>query len=137
ENYDGVFERMQLSVTEFQALLEDLAVYDPPANDPTQGPLTNMAFELNYFFVFGVLDNLRPLIGATPAGIVPLFSIPGDFLGGEVAGGFEGALPGVDRLDNLVNVLNEQTFVRAATGPFQTAFFQLAESLEDAQAAYE
>ncbi|MEV3903326.1 hypothetical protein AB0K11_13460 [Mycobacterium sp. NPDC050551] len=137
ENYDGLFERMQLSFTEFQTLLADLQVYDPPADDPTQGQFTNMAFELNSFFVFGVLDNLRPLIGGTPAGIVPLFSIPGDFLGGEVAGGFEGALPGFDRLDNLINVLNEQTLVRAAVGPFQTSFFQVAQVLDDAMAAYE
>jgi hypothetical protein len=137
ENYDGLFERMQLSFTEFQSLLADLQNYDPPADDPTQGQFTNMAFELNSFFVFGVLDNLRPLIGGTPAGIVPLFSIPGDFLGGEVAGGFEGALPGFDRLDNLINVLNEQTLVRAAVGPFQTAFFQVAQVLDDAMTAYE
>ncbi|MGE2717905.1 hypothetical protein ACQI4L_27920 [Mycolicibacterium litorale] len=135
--YLGVFDRYQLVGAEFQALLADLQNYDPPTDDPTQGRFTNLAFELNNFFVFGVLDNLRPLIGATPAGIVPLFSIPGDFLGGEVAGGFEGALPGFDRLDNLINVLNEQTFVRAAVGPFQTAFFQVAQSLDDALAAYE
>lgn len=137
EHYAGVFERLQLAPEEFQAMLEDLANYDPPATDPTQGRFTNMAFELNNFFVFGVLDNLRPLIGATPSGIVPLFSIPGDFLGGETAGGFEGALPGVDRLDNLVNVLNEQTLVRAAVGPFQTSFFRIAQSLDDALEAYE
>ncbi|BBY18117.1 hypothetical protein [Mycolicibacterium litorale] len=137
ENYDGVFERYQLANTEFQTLLADLQNYDPPTTDPTQGRFTNAAFEINSFFVFGVLDNLRPLIGGTPAGVVPLFSIPGDFLGGEVAGGFEGALPGFDRLDNLINVLNEQTLVRAAVGPFQTAFFQVAKSLDDALAAYE
>lgn len=158
ENYDGVFERMQLSFTEFQTLLTDLQNYDPPvdaAGNPTQGQFTNAAFELNSFFVFGVLDNLRPLITATPAGIVPLFSIPGDFLGGEVAGGFEGGLPGFfapvadnpatpeneadpgARLDNLLNLLNEQTLVRAAVGPFQTSFFQVAQVLDDAMAAYE
>jgi hypothetical protein len=140
ESYAGVFDRYQLAGAEFQALLADLQNYDPPrdaAGNPLEGQLTNAAFEINSFFVFGVLDNLRPLIGATPAGIVPLFSIPGDFLGGEVAGGFEGALPGFDRLDNLINVLNEQTFVRAAVGPFQTAFFQVAQVLDDALAAYE
>jgi hypothetical protein len=54
-----------------------------------------------------------------------------------VAGGFEGPLPGFDRFGNLINFLNKQTFVRAAVGPFQTAFFQIAQSLDDAMAAYD
>ncbi len=133
--YQGVFERWADAMAELGPTIADMLTYDPPATDPTQGPFTNAVYEANFYFVLGLLDTLRPLVGATPTGIVPLFSIPGDFLGGEPAGGFEGALPGVVQLDNVVNVINEQTFVRALTGPFQTAAFQVAKSLDDALAA--
>lgn len=135
--YQGVFERLSDAFEELGPTLSDILTYDPPATDPNQSPLTNATFEANFYFVLGLLDTLRPLITATPSGIVPLFSIPGDFLGGEVAGGFDGALPGIDRLDNVVNVLNEQTLVRSLTGPFQTVAFQVAQVLDDAQAAFD
>lgn len=91
-----------------------------------QGPITNIAFELNNYFVLSLLNSLRPLSTATPAGVIPLLSIPGDLLGG---------LPGFNRIDDLVNSFGEQGAARAYIGPFLTAGFQLAQVLDDTLAA--
>lgn len=140
ETYAGVFERVQQAIEEFGPLLADLLTYDSPldaAGNPTQGQFTNAAFEANNFFVLRILNALRPLSTATPAGVVPLLSIPGDFLGGGTGtdGGFETALPGFKVIDNVVNVFGEQGAARALVGPFLTAGFQIAQILDDTQAA--
>jgi hypothetical protein len=84
----------------------------------SQGQFVEAFSKINGWFVLRVLGGIRPLI--------PILSIPAQFVGG---------LPGVDRLDNLLDVVSEFALTKAIFEPFVGAALQTAEIFDAARIA--
>ena len=84
----------------------------------SQGQFVEAFSKINGWFVLRVLSGIRPLI--------PILSIPAQFVG---------ALPGVDRLDNLLDVVSEFALAKAIFEPLIGAALQTAEIFDATRAA--
>ena len=84
----------------------------------SQGQFVEAFSKINGWFVLRVLGGIRPLI--------PILSIPSQFVG---------ALPGVDRLDNLLDVVSEFALAKAIFEPLIGAALQTAEIFDATRAA--
>ena len=111
-NYGGVIdtaltdtiEHLTNTVMKFPTVLINTLRY------LAEGQFVEAFAEADVYFVLDFLGALRPMI--------PLFSIPSDFLA---------SLPGAERLPALLDVVSEFAVTKAAIAPFLTAVAQTAE----------
>lgn len=111
-NYGGVIdtaltdtiEHLTNTVMKFPTVLINTLRY------LAEGQFVEAFAEADVYFVLDFLGALRPMI--------PLFSIPSDFLA---------SLPGAERLPALLDVVSEFAVAKAAIAPFLTAVAQTAE----------
>ncbi|WP_264001613.1 hypothetical protein, partial [Mycolicibacterium gadium] len=106
-------DRLTLAAQQFPEVLTNTLTY------LSQGQFVESFSEINGWFVLRVLGGVRPLI--------PILDIPGNFAA---------ALPGVEKLDDLLKVVSEFALTKAIFEPVLGGILQSAELLDAARAAF-
>ena len=113
ERLNLAFTGLTETVAELPAVLQEAGYY------LSQGQFVEAFSKINGWFVFGVLQSaLNPLIN--------VINIPGEFVA---------LLPGVAKLDNLINVVSERNVAKSIFEPIIGAILQSAEILDATRAA--